>query len=63
VPTEFTSVPFPVKALKLVLSELQSDGEPASLSYGGVGLKDVQDDRDVESDGGVRISFCWYIFG
>ncbi|KIP03840.1 hypothetical protein PHLGIDRAFT_31632 [Phlebiopsis gigantea 11061_1 CR5-6] len=51
-PTEFTSVPFPVKAVKLVLSELQSDGEPASLSYGGVGLKDVQDDRDIESDDG-----------
>lgn len=46
VPTEFTSIPFPIKALKLVLAELQSDGEPASLSFGGVGLKDIQDDVD-----------------
>ena len=57
-PTEFTSVPFPVKALKLVLSELQSDGEPASLSYGGVALKDVQNDRDLEDDDGVSYSYC-----
>lgn len=54
VPTEFTSIPFPIKALKLVLTELQSDGEPASLSYGGVGLEDVQADNDAESDDGVR---------
>ena len=49
-PTEFTSEPFPIKALKLVLSELQADGEPASLSYGGIGQRDV--DRDFESDDG-----------
>ena len=43
-------MPFPIKALKLVLAELQSDGEPASLSYGGIGQHDV--DRDIESDDG-----------
>ncbi|GJE89716.1 ARM repeat-containing protein [Phanerochaete sordida] len=50
IPTEFTSEAFPIKALKLVLAELQSDGEPASLSYGGIGQRDV--DHDVESDDG-----------
>lgn len=50
-------MPFPIKALKLVLSELQSDGEPASLSYGGVGLRDVQGDRDAESDDGVSNAY------
>lgn len=54
-------MPFPIKALKLVLSELQSDGEPASLSYGGVGLRDVQGDRDAESDDGVsNACIHWY---
>lgn len=49
-PTEFTAVPFPTKALKLVLAELQADGEPASLGLGGIAPADV--DRDVESDDG-----------
>lgn len=30
VPTEFTRIPFPVKALKILLRELQSGGEAAS---------------------------------
>ncbi|KAJ4470827.1 ARM repeat-containing protein [Lentinula aciculospora] len=30
-PTEFTSVPFPVKAIKILLHEVQSGGEPATM--------------------------------
>lgn len=30
-PTEFTSVPFPVKAIKILLHELQSGGESATM--------------------------------
>ena len=48
VPTEFTSVPFPVKALKLLLHDLQSGGEAASM---GFSAKDVS---EVASDDGVR---------
>ena len=47
VPTEFTSVPFPVKALKLLLRDLQSGGEAASM---GFSAKDVS---EVASDDGV----------
>ena len=32
VPPQFTRVPFPVKALKLLLHELEPTGEAASLS-------------------------------
>ena len=47
VPTEFTSVPFPVKALKLLLHDLQSGGEAASM---GFSAKDVS---EIASDDGV----------
>lgn len=47
VPTEFTIVPFPVKALKLLLHDLQADGEAASKGLGKVA-------SDVGSDDGVR---------
>ena len=50
VPTEFTSVPFPVKAFKLLLHDLQSGGEAASM---GFSAKDVS---EVDSDDGVRPS-------
>ncbi|TFY55031.1 hypothetical protein EVJ58_g8505 [Rhodofomes roseus] len=43
VPTEFTRVPFPVKALKLLLRELQSGGEAASRRMNA---------SDVDSDDG-----------
>ncbi|CCL98539.1 uncharacterized protein FIBRA_00538 [Fibroporia radiculosa] len=44
VPTEFTSLPFPVKAVKMLLSELQSGGEAASKRLGRM--------SDLESDDG-----------
>ncbi|KIN92743.1 hypothetical protein M404DRAFT_737758 [Pisolithus tinctorius Marx 270] len=44
IPHEFTSIPFPVKALKLLVRELRSDGEPATIP--GEGL-------EVDSDDGV----------
>ncbi|TFY79832.1 hypothetical protein EWM64_g4180 [Hericium alpestre] len=48
VPLEFTSIPFPVKALKLLLHDLQTNGEAASMSAPG-GLLDVDsDDGDEE---------------
>ncbi len=47
VPTEFTSVPFPVKALKLLLHDLQTGGEAASMGFS------AKDFSDVASDDGV----------
>ncbi|KAL7284955.1 hypothetical protein ACG7TL_000044 [Trametes sanguinea] len=48
-PTEFTSVPFPVKALKLLLHELQSGGESATMGFNSADLADLDsDDGDEE---------------
>lgn len=49
VPTEFTSVPFPVKALKLLLHDLQFNGEAAPFTLDKVlnHMADLQDDDDV----------------
>ena len=45
-PTEFTSVPFPVKAIKIILHEVQSGGESATIGAS-------QDDgQDLDSDDG-----------
>lgn len=45
-PHQFTSIPFPVKALKIILHDVQSGGEAASMSaQGGV--------FNVDSDDGV----------
>ncbi|TFY51032.1 hypothetical protein EVG20_g11201, partial [Dentipellis fragilis] len=47
-PLEFTSVPFPVKALKLLLHDLQTNGEAASMAAPG-GMLDIDsDDGDEE---------------
>ncbi|KAL0575020.1 hypothetical protein V5O48_006949 [Marasmius crinis-equi] len=46
VPTEFTSIPFPVKAIKIILHEVQSGGESATM---GAAQDDVQ---EVDSDDG-----------
>lgn len=55
VPTEFTRIPFAAKALKLILQEMQSNGEPASMGYGGLNSSDV---REIGSDDGVsRVTF------
>ena len=45
-PHEFSSIPFPVKALKLLLHDVQSGGESATITAQG-------DTFDVESDDGV----------
>ena len=45
-PHEFTSISFPVKALKIILHDLQSGGESATVTARG-------DVYDVESDDGV----------
>ncbi|OCH92992.1 ARM repeat-containing protein [Obba rivulosa] len=51
-PTEWTSVPFPVKALKLMLHDLQSGGEAASMGLGSSGDADSDDgDEDWSDDG------------
>ncbi|KAA1471630.1 ARM repeat-containing protein [Dentipellis sp. KUC8613] len=42
-PLEFTSVPFPVKALKLLLHDLQTNGEAASMAAPG-GMLDIESD-------------------
>ncbi|KAF9260865.1 ARM repeat-containing protein [Marasmius fiardii PR-910] len=45
-PTEFTSIPFPVKAIKILLHEVQSGGESATM---GASQDDIP---DVDSDDG-----------
>ncbi|KAG6885829.1 hypothetical protein C0993_009221 [Termitomyces sp. T159_Od127] len=46
-PTEFTSIPFPVKALKLILRDVQSSGDSATISARGGAATD-----DIDSDDG-----------
>jgi hypothetical protein len=46
VPPEFTRVPFPVKALKLLLHELQPSGEAPSLAVPSAPLDTQSDDGD-----------------
>ncbi|KAI0964512.1 hypothetical protein AcW1_001317 [Taiwanofungus camphoratus] len=50
IPTEFTSVPFPVKALKLLLHDLQFNEEAAPFTLDKVlnRMADLQDDDDDE---------------
>ena len=49
-PHEFTRVPFPVKAIKILVHEIQSGGEAASMSaFAGTGSV-----PELESDDGVR---------
>ncbi|KAG5638025.1 hypothetical protein H0H81_002226 [Sphagnurus paluster] len=45
-PTEFTSIPFPVKAVKLLLHDVRSGGESATIAHGG------GDTYDIDSDDG-----------
>ncbi|KAF9011181.1 armadillo-type protein [Cyathus striatus] len=47
-PHEFTSIPFPVKALKIILQDLQSGGESAALSAKHGHFEDVDSDEDDE---------------
>ncbi|EJF67437.1 ARM repeat-containing protein [Dichomitus squalens LYAD-421 SS1] len=48
IPTEFTSVPFPVKALKLLLHDLQSGGEAASMGFSAKDVSEVASDDGAE---------------
>jgi hypothetical protein len=45
-PHQFSMIPFPVKALKLLLNELHSDGDAAAIT--------AQDAAGIDSDDGVR---------
>ncbi len=48
-PPQFTRVPFPVKALKLLLHELQTNGESASMAAAPTAPLDAESD-DGDSD-------------
>lgn len=48
-PHEFTSIPFPVKALKILVHDLRSGGESAAI--GGQG-----EEFDIDSDDDVSLS-------
>lgn len=48
VPHEFSVVPFPVKALKLLLHDLQSGGDAAAIS--AAGAADLVDSDDEEEE-------------
>ncbi|KAI0082121.1 ARM repeat-containing protein [Panus rudis PR-1116 ss-1] len=48
-PTEWTSIPFPVKALKLILHELQSNGESAAMGLADADISEVPSDDEDES--------------
>ena len=52
-PHEFTFISFPVKALKIILHDLQSGGESATVTARG-------DVYDVESDDGVGFFFLFF---
>ena len=49
VPQEFTSVPFPVKALKIILHDVHSGGEAATFA------PTDNEAYDVDSDDGVSV--------
>jgi hypothetical protein len=50
VPHEFTSVPFPVKALKILIHDLQAQGDSATI------MAQNESFDDVESDDGVSLT-------
>ncbi|KAH6916745.1 armadillo-type protein [Coprinopsis sp. MPI-PUGE-AT-0042] len=47
-PHEFSMIPFPVKALKIIINDLQSDGEAATLTAAGGAYEVDSDDGDEE---------------
>ena len=54
-PHEFTRIPFPVKAIKILVHEIQSGGEAASMSaFAGTGSV-----PELESDDGVGFSIIF----
>jgi hypothetical protein len=56
-PPQFTRVTFPVKALKLLLHELQSNGDAATL---GARTAPVDAESDDSVSAGLRL-FIWYL--
>lgn len=54
VPHEFTAIPFPVKALKIIVHDVQSGGESATLTAQG-GPNDVDSDDGVSDDGSIIV--------
>ncbi|PBL00281.1 ARM repeat-containing protein [Armillaria gallica] len=65
-PTEFTSIAFPVKALKILIHDLQSSGESATFAASGGNLPDADDDEGDEDwsdqgDGGKRDADLQYL--
>jgi hypothetical protein len=54
VPHEFTSIPFPLKALKMIVHDVQSGGESATVTAQG-GANDVDSDDGVSDVGSVIV--------
>ncbi|EJD54369.1 ARM repeat-containing protein [Auricularia subglabra TFB-10046 SS5] len=50
IPHEFTVIPFPVKALKLLLHDLQLGGDAAAITAASAGLADSDDDDEWEDE-------------
>lgn len=46
-PHEFTSVPFPVKALKIIIHDIQSEGDSATFIAAQTKAYDVESDDEV----------------
>ena len=55
-PHEFTSVSFPVKALKIIIHDLQSGGDAATISAQGNTVEDVDSDDGVSYSPFMRCS-------
>lgn len=55
-PHEFTSVSFPVKALKIIIHDLQSGGDAATISAQGNTVEDVDSDDGVSHSPFMRCS-------
>ena len=59
-PHEFTSITFPVKALKILVHTIQSGGESATLTAQG-GTDDVDSDDGVSRAGSIVSLPNWRI--
>jgi hypothetical protein len=61
-PPQFTRVPFPVKALKLLLHELQTNGEAASIAAPTAPLDTGSDDGDSDWSDEEKVKDDRYAF-
>ena len=61
-PPQFTRVPFPVKALKLLLHELQTNGEAASIAAPTAPLDAKSDDGDSDWSDEEKVKDDRYAF-